>query len=326
MRSPEAARAIPELVRTGVLTAERAAPLLVAARGEQVSIRGELRLLLGLAVLALTTSVGLLLARHHEALGPLGIALLLAVATLVCLLMALKRSVPFTWNRVAQPDWIVDGLLLLAIGLLGAELAWIETQFTPLGPDWPWHLLLVSLLTAALAVRFDSLVAWTLALSTFAAWRGIAVAPTPGNLERAMFRGEAALRWNLFLCALVFALAGWAFRRFGRKRHFEPATTFGASLAAGVALAAGLGDEALWWLWAIALAGLGVLVAGHALSRRRLALFALGALGVYVGLTRFLFELPGALGLGCFWFAASSLGAIALLVAVHRRFRAEEEP
>lgn len=324
MRSPEAARAIPGLVRSRVLTPEQAAPLLAAARGERVSIRGELRSLTGLAVLALTTATGLFLESHHEALGPLGIAMLLAVAIVACLFAVARRSPPFTWHRVSAPDWIVDGLLLLAIGLGGAELAWIETRFTPLGADWPWHLLLLSLVTGTLAVRFDSIVGWTLSMSTFAAWRGVAVAPTPGNLGHMLFRGEAELRWNLLFCALVFAvLGGWS-ERFDRKRHFEPATTFAAALAAGLALVSGLGDEARWPLWTLALAALGVLVARLALSRRRLALFALGALAVYFGLTRFLLELPGAFALGCFWFAASSVCAVALLVVVHRRFRADE--
>lgn len=321
-RSPEAAREIEALVRTGTLVPERAAPLLAAARGDLVTVRGELRALLGLGVLLVTTGVGLFLKAHHDALGPGAIALLLALAAAGCLAAVARRSPPFTWGRVAEADWLVDGLLLLAIGLLGADLAWIETQFTPLGAHWSWHLLLMSAVTAALAIRFDSVAAWTLALSTFAAWRGVAVAPAAQNLERALLRGEGALRWNLLLCAAVFALAGWMLDRFDRKRHFEPATTFLAAFAAGIALASGLGEAALWPLWAVALAALGFAVARLAFARRRLGLFALGGLGLYVGATRFLFEIPGWYGLGCFWFAATSLGAVVVLVVVHRRFRA----
>jgi hypothetical protein len=325
MRSPEAVRALPELVRDGVLTPERAAPLLAAARGELVSIRAELRALLGLAVVALTAAVGLFLKEHHLAIGPLGIAALLALAASACLLAARRRMPAFSWAQVEEADWIVDGLVLLTVGLVGADLAWIEAQLSVLGADWPWHLLLMSAVTGLLAVRFDSIATWTLALATFAAWRGVSVAPTSSGFERALLRGEGSLRWNLLACAAVFALAGWALARFDRKRHFEPATTFLAALAGGVALAGGLGEAGRWWLWALALAGLGGGVARAAFRRRRLALFALGAVAVYVGATRFLFEIPGWFGLGCFWFAATSVGAVVLLVVVHRRFRAEGE-
>jgi len=326
MSAPEVARAIPDLVRDGVLPAARAAPLLAVARGELVSVRAELRALLGLGVLLVTAGVGLFLKAHHEQIGPGAITAGLALAAAGCLVAVARRAPSFTWRRAPEPDWIVDGLSLLAVGLLGAELAWIETQFTPLGSHWPWHLLAMSVVTGALAMRFDSIAAWSLALSTFAAWRGVAVTAVGRGLERAVVGGESELRWNLLVCALVFALAGWALERLDKKRHFEPATTFLAALAASVALASGLGDVAWWFLWALALAALGGLVARHAFARRRLALFALGALALYAGATRFLFELPGAFGLGCFWFAMSSAGAVVLLVAVHRRFRAGGEP
>lgn len=321
MSSPEAARAIPELVAAGVLTPEQAAPLLATARGEVVPVRAELRTLAGLAVTLFVSGAGLLLRERHAELGALPIALLLALATGVALAAAWRRSPGFDWGRHARPDWLLDALLLLAFGLAGAELAWIETQFTPLGADWPLHLLAMSLVAAALALRFDSLVAWTLALATFAAWRGVSLSPTRAALDAGLApAGAGALRWNLLLCALLFFLLGRLGVRFDRKPHFEPATTFLALLAAGLGAASGLGERGDWPFWAVALAALGAGAAVWAFHRRRRALFALGALALYVAMTRALFALPDAAALGCFWFALSTIGAIALLVVVHRRF------
>ena len=323
MRSPEAARAIPELVAEGALAPEPAAPLLAAARGDLVSVRGELRALLALGVAALTAGVGLFLKEHHQDLGPASIAVFLTCAAAAPLAVLLRRATPFTWQNAPEADWIADGLLLLAVSLLGADLAWIEVHFTPLGADWPWHLLWMSLLTGALAVRFDSIAAWSLALATFAAWRGVSVMPTVGGLARSLVGSEQLVRFNLLVCAALFALIGQTLVRTGRKAHFEPVTTFLAALAAGVALASGIGVAGVWPVWSLALALLGLGVAWFAFRNRRLGLFALGALGAYVGVTRFLFEVPGAATLGCFWFAGTTVGAIALLILVHRRFQAE---
>ncbi len=336
MPSPETARALPELVAAGVLTPERAAPLLAAARGEIVSVRGELRALLGVGVAALTAGVGLFLKEHHEALGPATIAGLLTLAATTVFFALARRAPPFSWTRSeiasAPPpavrdgaDWIVDGLLILALSLLGADLAWIELQFTPLGAEWSWHLLLMSVVTAALAVRFDSIPGWTVALSTFAAWRGVSLRPSARQIELFLgWRQEELLRANLLLCAVVFALLAWVAVRAQRKPQFEPATTLLAALAAGSAFASGLGESALWPLWTAALVALGLGVARFAFARRRLGLFALGALAVYVGVTRCLFEAANAFALGCFWFAGSTVGAIALLYGVHRRFQGDE--
>lgn len=323
MRSPEAARAIPDLVAGGVLSPERAAPLLAAARGEIVTVRAELRALLGLAVTLATAGAGLLVREYREVLGPTTVAALLGAATALALVVLFRREPRFDWGRIAAPDWTSDGLVLLAIGLAGAELAWIEVHFTPLGADWPLHLLVMSLLSGALAVRFDSIPAWSLALSTFAAWRGVALAPAAA-LDSALGSGVARFRFELLLVATVFFALGRGAERTGRKSHFEPATTFLALAAAATGLATGLVEGGAWPLWALALAALGVLAAAWAFRRRRRALFALASLSAYAALTRGLFALPFAEMFGCFWFAFSTVGAIALLVLVHRRFRDEE--
>jgi len=179
----------------------------------------------------------------------------------------------------------------------------------------------MSLITAVAGLRCDSRVSWSLALSTFAAWRGVAAAKVLGGIGAG---SGLALRWNLIACGLFFCALGFWMRRYDRKRHFEPLTTFLGCLA----LLAGLGLFALdpqgpWIFWAfvfiVAAAGLAL----AAFSARRLGIFALGAVGVYAGVTRLAFEVIDAELLGCFWFAGSSLGMIALLWFVQRRFRAE---
>jgi hypothetical protein len=325
MKSPEVARALPTMVAEGLFTPEQASPLLAAARGDVVSVRGELRALLGLAVTALTVGIGMWIVEYRERLGPLAIAVLLGLATASVLVLLARRSPPFTWARAEGRDWTIDGLSLLAVGLVGAEIAWIETQFTALGPDWSYHLLLMSLVTGALAIRFDSVPTWTLALATFAAWRGVALMPTmAGQLERTLFGREDRLRVEFLVCGALFLVLARGAERLDRKRHFEPATTLLAFVAAALGLVTGFGESGSWPLWALALGALGLVTAVWAFRRRRRSLLALGALALYVPVTRFLAEVPGAMYFGCFWFLASAVGAIVLLVLVHRHFQRTE--
>ena len=321
MRSPEVAAAIPKLVEKGLLGPAAAAPLLRSARGELLSIRGELRALLYFGVLAVVGGVSLLVKENLERIGPVTIAVAIGVAAAVCLGWTLARARPFSWQRAESSDWAFDFLLLLGILLLGADLAYIEAKFTPLGDAWSYHLLFMSLVTGALAMRCDSRTSWSLALTTFAAWRGVAAAGVVGGIWG---RSEVFLRWNLMLCGLAFLVFGFALRRLDRKRHFEPLTTFFGSFG----VLAGLGLFALdpnenWILWAIVFVAAAGGLAGAALRARRFGLFALGALGVYGGISRLAFEFIPAAGCGCFWFAGSSVGMIALLWFVQRRFRVE---
>ena len=326
MRSPEVAEAIPEWVESGSLAPETAASLLRDARGLLLSIRGELRALLYSGVLAIVAGVSWLVKENLDRIGPVTIAAAIALAAAACLGWVLYRGVPFTWKRAESSAWSFDYLLLLGILLLGADLAYVEATFTPLGASWSYHLLFMSLVTGALAVRCDSRLAWSLALSSFAAWRGVAAAQILASSAVVLgVKSDSSLQWNLILCGLFFAALGFGMRRFDRKRHFEPLTTFLGCLA----LLAGLGLFALdaygpWILWAIVFIAAAVGLAGMALSARRFGLFALGVLGVYAGVTRLAFELIDDAGLGCFWFAGSSLAMIALLWFVQRRFRVEE--
>ena len=59
--------------------------------------------------------------------------------------------------------------------LIAADLGYVESQFRWLGPNWTYHLLAVSILYFLAAYRFDSRAVLTLALTSFAAWRGAEV-------------------------------------------------------------------------------------------------------------------------------------------------------
>ncbi len=321
MRSPEVADAIPKLVEEGLLPPAVAAPLLRSARGELLSIRGELRALLYFGVLAVVAGVSLLVKENLEFIGPKTIAGAVGLAAFACLAWTLHRALPFTWKRAESTDWAFDFVLLLGILLLGADLAYIESKFTPLGDAWGYHLLLMSVVTGAFAVRCDSRTAWSLALSTFAAWRGVAAA---GVTDGFLMRSGSALRLNLMLCGLGFVALGFCMRRFDRKRHFEPLT----SLLGCLGILASLGLLALdaeesWVLWSIVYTLAAAGLAAVALKMRRFVLFAMGALGVYAGISRLALEQIGDAGCGCFWFAGSSAAMIALLWIVQRRFQVE---
>jgi hypothetical protein len=320
MRSPEVAAAIPELVRNGTLRPEAAAQPLRVARGELLSIRGELRAVLYLGVLLVVAGVSLLVKENLDRIGPATIATAIGLAAAACLGWTLHRAPPFSWSRSESPDWSFDYLLLLGILLLGADLAYIETKFTPLGSDWRHHLLLMSAIGGAFAVRGDSRMIWSLALSSFAAWRGIAASRV---VDSAWNPNALALRYNLIGCGLAFVALGFAMRHSDRKPHFEPLTSFLGALA----LLAGVGIFALdpggpWIVWALVFLGIAAAVAGVALRCHRFGLFALGAVAGYLALTRLAFEITREPLFGCLWFSASSIGMIFLLFFVQMHFRA----
>jgi hypothetical protein len=318
--NPDVATAIPRLVDAGVLPAEAAPRLLRVARGELVSVRAELRAILYLGVLLVTGGVGLLVKENLDRIGPLAIAVGLGLAALAALGWVVRIAPPFSWREAPSPHLGFDYLLLLGVLLAAADLAYVEVHFTPLGEHWTWHLLIVALLTALAAFRFDSRVVFSLSLSTFAAWRGVSVA----HLGQGFLwsRVEDALRWNAIACGCLFAVLGFVLARTDRKAHFEPVATHLGWLLVLLALGTGM-DAAHWAAWSTALLITGSGLATAAFLRRRFPLFAYGVLAAYAGVTRMVLAGTGELFAGCFWFFFTSLVLIFGLVVAQRRMQGE---
>lgn len=316
--NPDLAAAVRDLEADGVLAGPLARRLGRVARGELLSVHHELRLVLYLGVLLTVAGVGLLVQQNLERLGPLTVAVGIGLAAGGCLAWAARRLPPFSWSQASSPDLAFDYVLLLGVLLAAADLAYVEARFTPLGPGWPWHLLIVSLFMAAVAVRADSRVVLSLALSTFAAWRGVSAS----LLERGPWSGgQETVRVNAAACGILFVLLGALALHTRRKPHFEPVLVhFGWLLIlAALLLDAGKGAEALL------LAAVGAGLAWWAYRRRRFGLFAMGLLAAYVGVTSRVLDVLGGVDVLVFgWFVLSAIALLAALIAVHGRTRGEK--
>jgi hypothetical protein len=315
--NPEALEAAALLERRGLVTPATARHLRRVATGELVSVRAELRLIVYGGVLVAMAGVGLMVKEELSRLGPLLLTLALNAAVVATFVWINRHAPAFSRGQAESDHPAFDYMVVLVVLLAGADLAYVETTFTPLGAGWPWHLLLVSILAGLAAFRYDSRVVFSLALSTFAAWRGVSVS----LLERSLWRwseDETALQVNAVSCGLAFLAAGLAMDRGRFKAHFEPVATYLGWLLVLGALAS-KGSPAFATTLLLAGGGLAVL----SLSQRRFWLFAMGLVGAYVGLTQVVLlagrRLPGELWL--FWFFFTSIVLVVVLLLVHARLK-----
>jgi len=320
---PEVVDAIGTLRQKAILGDPPASHLLRVARGDLVSVRLEIRALLYLGVLLLTTGVGLFLKLNHDRIGPAVVASGLGLAAAACFIQVFRRAAPFTWDRAPDPGVAFDYVLLLGLLLVASDLAYVEVQFRIFGPEWPYHLLAVSLLCLVAAFRWDSAVALGLALTSFAAWRGVAV----NLLEGALGPGRPEeTRWNAIACGLTFVALGVAFVRTRKKPHFEEVwVNFGLLLLLGGLLSGAFQDGSLWGAWLAALAVVSAIVIWRAFRAAKTLYFAEGVVAAYLGSLRLLFEaFQGAHSGSAFSLvvAASAAGVLALIVAARRRMKA----
>jgi hypothetical protein len=318
--NPDVVAALKGLREKGILSEAQAAPLLREARGQLVSIHWELRALLYCGVLALTTGVGLFLKENHERLGPAALASLIGLAAVACFVYVFRRSPPFSWRSTPTQHIAADYVLLLGVLLIASDLAYIETQFRWLGPRWPQHLFIVSLLYLFAAYRFDSRAVLSLALTSFAAWRGVSAALPFGAGSHG---SGSAMRANAIACGVLFVAAGILSARLKRKAHFEGVwVTLGllllfGGLLSGVFRETG-SDGPVREIPLFVCAGVVIAIAYRL---RRPLDFALGVLAVYLGAMRWLAEALDGAALA-FTIGVSSLALIAFLIRAQRRMKA----
>ena len=330
--NPDLVEAIGRWRREQVLADPPAETLLRVARGELVSIERELKTLLYAGVALIVAGVGLFLKENHDRLGPVAVASLIGAAAAGCIVYAARRLPPFTWQTAAPEHLGADYVLLLGVLLFGADLGYLETQVHLLGGEWSYHLLLLAVVAFVLAYRFDSRSVLSLALTSFAAWRGVSVSLTVA----ARGGGSApAIRVNAIACGALFLAGAVASVRMRRKAHFEGVyATLGLLLVLGALVSgawmggeqwiAGQGrqPERAWMAWELALFAVSAAVILLSYRLRRPLDFTLGVLAAYIGLVRLLSEIGIDRGAGFLLVvAATSVAVIAFLVRAQRRMR-----
>ncbi len=282
-------------------------------------MRGELRFLLYGGVLLLAGGIGLFLKENHERLGPALVASVAGAAALACLLYVARRAPAFSWGAVDSPHVAVDYLLLLSMLLFASDLAYVEAQFRVLGPNWTWHLLAVAIVYFAAAYRFDSRAVLTLALTSFAAWRGVAVGMPFFSAAAVSGGSPGAVRANAIACGVLYVAAGIASVRLRRKAHFEPVwVTAGLLLVFGAVVFALEGSS--WRTWEAVLAPLSAAVMALAYRLRRPVDFAIALAGLWIGGLRAIGDLISG-GSDAVFLALWSVAVLVVLIAATRRMR-----
>lgn len=315
---PEIAEVLDRLISESPNPSPALVRLRRIARDELLSIHPELRAALYAGVSLVAAGTGLLVKIHYREIGPITVALAIAAGFAICAAFVIRRAPAFSSGPVPSPTAAYDYLLLLGIVLLGSELLFLEAQFRFLGPNWEYHLLLYSLICLAAAYRYDSATVLSLALSSFAAWRGV-------SARLPIFSGDPGhrLRDNSLLCGALFVACGVATVRRRFKAHFE-----GVWIHLGLILVLGTlvanvfeSGPGAWQAWEIILLVGASTGAFLAYRHRRSGYFAECVLAAYIGSLRMLADMFDDKS-GWLILAASAVAVLVGLTKVHRRMRA----
>ncbi len=316
--NPDVVAAIIRLRADRILSADQATFFERVARRQLVSVWLEIRVLLYVGVLLLTSGVGLLIAEYHQKIGPWTLAGAIGIAAAACLVWVARTSPPFSWGEVPSPSVAFDYVLLLGLLLFASDLAYVEASFTLLGPHWAHHLLVVAFVYLVAAYRWDSRTILGLALSTLAAWRGVSISLVSGALWQS---AAVDLRENAIVLGALYVVLAWTSVRMQRKAHFEEVfANAGLLLLFGGLVSGVLGRGSAWPVWLVALLAVAGTVMWLSFRLGRSLYFVQAVAAAYVGLLRLIFEpFHRANAIPFLLAALLGAGALALIFGAHRR-------
>jgi hypothetical protein len=140
------------------------AALIARERRDVFSVYPELRIAGWLGATTLAAAAGIVLKNNLERIGPIALAVLMAVAAIACY--------AWTWFRRTRSSVVDDYVLLLGALLVSADVAFVESQFHLFDAHWKHHLLIVAIFHAVGAYAYGSRMLLSLSIVALAAWIG----------------------------------------------------------------------------------------------------------------------------------------------------------
>lgn len=317
-----------KLLKDGTFTEDSFKKIKSHFEGRLFSIGFELRILLSVGVLLLSTGLGVLIYKNIDSIGHMAVILFIAALSLSCLGYCYKKRMPYSNEKVNSPNMLFDYILLLGCLTFSTFTVYLQYEYSVFG-DWNGlAMLLPAILFFALAYYFDHIGVLSLAITCLAAFAGITITPIK-LLQSNDFSSENIIFTGLAIGSLL-AAAGIYLPKYNIKKHFKFTYFNFATHLIFVSCLAGMFVLDAWIVFALLLAGITFISYRHALMEKSFYFLIFTVLYGYIGLSYFvcrvlynLIREGGALVIymGFIYITGSSVGVILFLIRYNRKMK-----
>ncbi len=293
-----------------------------------LSVHWELKTILYLGVLLLTTGLGIIIYKNIDSIGHQAILAFIALLSAGSFYYCYKTKLPYAVEKVEAPNPFYDYVLLLGGLSFITFIGYLQFQFQVFGTRYGLATFIPMLVIFFSAYYFDHLGLLSIAITNLAAWAGIAVTPTR-ILAQNDFNSQTIIFTGLLLGAVLMGM-GVATQKINIKKHFEfTYSNFGTHILFISCLAALFNFEATYLLWFLLLVGICFFFYRKAIKEKSFYFMLLLTLYGYVGLSyvivRLLFYTGNAEMAGVYlaflYFIASAIGMIVFLISMNKKLK-----
>ncbi len=291
------------------------------------SLSFELRAVLYCGVLLLSSGLGVLIYKNIDSIGHMAIILFIAAVSAACFVYCIRKSLPYSNLKMNSPGILFDYILLFGCLTFVSFLGYLQYQYSVFGTHNDWVPLISSLLFFAAAYYFDHLGVLSIAITTFAAYIGIAITPL-GLIKNNDFSRGYSLIYSGIALGFVLIAVSWALARRNIKKHFTYTYVNFASHMLFVFCLAALFKDGGYIFFVPLFFALVATVIWQAFSEKSFYFLLIAILYGYIGLSYLViknlisFSSDGALFTGLFYFIGSSIGIIYFLIKSSKRIKA----
>ena len=224
------------LVEHAIIPDEQSDKIAAYEQTKPFSVHWELRTFLYVGITLLGAGLGVVIYQNIDSIGHNVLIGLIVLAFLGCLYYAFKHRKPFTWDEVIETEKLDDFALLGACVMFLTLEGYLQYQYNVFGTRYGLAAFLPAVLFFFLAYRFDHRGVLSMAITAFASWVGVNIAPI--KLWQQKNFSTADIAHISILLGVVLILMGGLSEYKNRKKHFSFSyLIFGFNIAFVAALA-----------------------------------------------------------------------------------------
>lgn len=183
-----------------------------------LSLFWELRTLLYLGIVMLSTGLGILVYKNIDTIGHQVILLFIAAITTGCFYWCNKNKLPFSMGKVDAPDAFFDYFVLLGSLSFLTFTGYLQYQYEVFGSRYGLATFIPMLVLFFIAYYFDHRGILSLAIANLAVWMGVTV--TPKELIASADFDDLTFIYTYLSLGCILLLAAYLTVEANFKKHF----------------------------------------------------------------------------------------------------------
>ena len=294
---------------------------------EPVSVHWELRSLLYIGILLVTTALGILVYENIDSIGHSIIITAIGILCAACFIYCFKKAKGYSPVKTESPGILYDYILLTGCLLLLGFIGYIQYQYNVFGNRWGLAAFIPMVILFFAAYYFDHLGVLSIGITNLAAWLGITVTPAQ-ILKDNNFDDTRLIYTGIALGAglIIFSVLT---NRKNIKQHFAfTYKNFGAHILFIALLAALFNYNEIYLLWFLVLMAVSFLFFKNSVKENSFYFLVITVLYAYIGLCYVVMKLLFITGdglaaayLGAIYFIGSGIGLIRFLIHYNKKLK-----